>query len=177
DNAALVPLADARLGDVRTALFTLLAATGLLLLVACANVAGLLVARIIARRKEVTVRAALGAGRGRLIQQFLVEAFLLALGGGLLGILMAAWAVRVLPAILPANLPRREGIAMNAWVLLFALAVIVAVTVALGLFAAWRASGGDLREALSAGSRGYTSPVGQRLRGFLMVGEIAATLV
>ena len=143
-------------GDVRTALLTLLGAVGLLLLVACANVAGLLLARTSARRKELAVRVALGAGRGRLIQQFLAESFWLSLAGGVLGILIAAWAVRVLPAILPANLPRQQGVAINTPVLLFALAAIVAVAVSLGLFAAWRAAAGDLQQALTAGSRGYS---------------------
>ncbi|MDQ2776640.1 MAG: ABC transporter permease, partial [Acidobacteriota bacterium] len=122
NDAAVVPLADAMVGDVRTALLTLLGAVGLLLLVACANVAGLLLARTSARRKELAVRAALGAGRGRLIQQFLAESFTLSLAGGVLGILIASWAVNLLPAILPANLPRQQGIAINATVLLFALA-------------------------------------------------------
>jgi putative ABC transport system permease protein len=101
NGAAVVPLADATVGDVRTALLTLLANVGLLLLVACANVGGLLLARTSARRKELAVRAALGAGRGRLIQQFLAESFSLTSAGGVLGVLTAAWAVRVLPAILP----------------------------------------------------------------------------
>jgi len=176
--AAVVPLADAMVGDVRTALLTLLGAVGLLLVVACANVAGLLLARTSARRKELAVRAALGAGRGRLIQQFLAESFALSLAGGVLGILIAAWAVSVLPAILPANLPRQQGVAINTSVLLFALAAIVAVAVSLGLFAAWRAATGDLQEALTAGSRSYTGGgASQRLRGFLVTGEIATTLV
>ena len=178
DDAAVVPLANAMVGDVRTALLTLLGAVGLLLLVACANVAGLLVARTSARRKELAVRAALGAGRGRLIQQFLAESFSLSLAGGVLGILISAWAVRVLPAILPANLPRQQGVAINTSVLLFALAAIVVVAVSLGLFAAWRAAAGDLQEALTAGSRSYSgSGASQRLRGFLVTGEIATTLV
>ena len=178
NDAAVVPLADAMVGDVRTALLTLLGAVGLLLLVACANVAGLLLARTSARRKELAVRAALGAGRGRLIQQFLAESFSLSLAGGVLGILIAAWAVRVLPAILPANLPRQQGMAINTSVLLFALAAIVAVAVSLGLFAAWRAAAGDLQEALTAGSRSYSGTgASQRLRGFLVIGEIATTLV
>jgi putative ABC transport system permease protein len=177
-DAAVVPLADAMVGDVRTALLTLLGAVGLLLLVACANVAGLLLARMSARRKELAVRAALGAGRGRLIQQFLAESFALSFAGGVLGIFLATGAVKVLPAILPTNLPQQQGIAVNTSVLLFALAATVAVAVSLGLFAAWRAGAGDLQEALSAGSRSYTGGgSSQRLRGFLVVGEIATTLV
>jgi putative ABC transport system permease protein len=177
-DAAVVPLADAMVGDVRTALLTLLGAVGLLLLVACANVAGLLIARTSARRKELAVRAALGAGRGRLIQQFLAESFALSFLGGALGILIATWAVKVLPAILPTNLPRQQGVAINTSVLSFALAAIVAVAVSLGLFAAWRAPTGDLWGTLSAGSRRYSGGASsQRLRGFLVIGEIATTLV
>jgi len=177
-DAAVVPLADATVGDVRTALLTLLGAVGLLLLVACANVAGLLLARNSARRKELAVRAALGAGRRRLIQQFLAESFALSSAGGVISILTASWMVGVLPAILPANLPRQQGIAMNTSVLLFALAAMVAVAVSLGLFAAWRAAAGDLQEALTAGSRTYSgSGASQRFRGYLVIGEIAATLV
>jgi len=178
NEAAVVPLADAMVGDVRTALLTLLGAVGLLLLVACANVGGLLVARTSARRKELAVRAALGAGRARLIQQFLAESFSLSLAGGALGIFMAVSAVRVLRVILPADLPRQEGVAVNAPVLLFALAAMIAIAVSLGLFAAWRAARGDLQEALTAGSRSYSGTVAsQRLRGFVVIGEIAMTLV
>ena len=178
NDAAVVPLADAMVGDVRTSLLTLLGAVGLLLLVACANVAGLLLARTSARGKELAVRRALGASRGRLIQQFLAESLALSLTGGVLGILIAASAVRILRSILPANLPRQQGIAMNPAVLLFALAATVAVAVSLGLFAAWRAAQGDLQEALSAGSRNYSGTgASQRLRGFLVAGEIATTLV
>jgi putative ABC transport system permease protein len=177
-DAAVVPLADAIVGDVRTALLILLGAVGLLLLVACANVAGLLVARTSARRKELAIRAALGAGRGRLIQQFLAESSALSLAAGILGILIAVGGVRVLPVILPANLPRQEGIALNPAVLLFALAATVTIAVALGLFAAWRAGRGDLQYALSTGSRSHKgSSASQRLRSFLVIGEIATTLV
>ncbi len=177
-DAAVVPLADAMVGDVRTALLSLLGAVGLLLLVACANVAGLLLARTSARRKELALRAALGAGRGRFTQQFLVESFSLSLAGGAPGVLIAAWAIRALPAILPANLPRQEGIAINASVLLFALAVIIALAISLGLVAAWRAGRGDLQEALTSGARGNAGGgPSQRFRGLLVVGEIATTLV
>jgi len=175
-DAKVIPLADAMVGDVRTALLTLLGAVGLLLLVSCANVAGLLLARTSARRKELAVRAALGAGRGRLIQQLLAESFALSLAGGILGILLATWVVRLLPAVLPTNLPRQEGIAINTPVLLFALAATIIVAASLGLFAAWRSASVDLHEALAAGSRGY-SGASQRLRGFLVIGEIATTIV
>ena len=176
-DAAVVPLADAMVGDVRTALVTLLGAVGLLLLVACTNVAGLLLARTSARRKELAVRAALGAGRGRLIQQFLAESLVLSFAGGVLGILIASWGTKVLPAILPTNLPRQEGIAINTSVILFALAATVAVAFSLGLFGAWRSGGGDLQEALKSRPRSYAgSGASQQLR-FLVIGEIATTLV
>lgn len=177
NDASVVPLADALVGDVRTALLTLAGAVGLLLLIACANVAGLLVARISARRKELAVRAALGSGRRRLVQQFLVESLALSLVGGAFGVFLALWMVRVLPAILPANLPRQQNIAVNAPVLLFALIATIAVAGALGLFGAWRAGEGDVQDALTAGSRSYSGSVsGQRLRGLVVAGEIAMTL-
>jgi len=178
NDAAVVPLADAMVGDVRTALLNLLGAVGLLLLVACANVAGLLLARTSARRKELAVRSALGAGRNRILQQFLAESLVLSLAGGALGILLATWAVRILPAILPSNLPLQQGIAINTPVLLFALAGIAAVAALLGLFSAWRAATGDLQEALGAGSRSYSGGnSSHRLRSLLVIGEIATTLV
>jgi predicted permease len=177
-DAAVVTLADAMVGDVRSALLTLLGGVGLLLLVACANVAGLLLARTSARLKELAVRAALGAGRGRFIRQFLAESFVLCFAGGALGILIASWAVKVIPAILPSNLPRQEGIAINTSVLFFALAAIVIVAVSLGLFTAWRAGGGDFHDNLRAGSDTFSGRgASHRFRGFLVIGEIAITLV
>lgn len=175
-DAAVVPLADAMVGNVRTALLTLFGAVLLLFLVACANVAGLLLARTAARRKELAVRTALGAGRRRLLQQLLAESLALALAGGVLGILLAAWTTYLLPAILPASLPRQQGIAINGVVLLFTLMATLAVALGLGLFAAWRAGGRDLGDALSAGSRSYSTG-SHKARSALVIGEIAATLV
>jgi len=176
--AAVTTLADALVGKVRTALLTLMGAVGLLLLVACANVAGLLVARMCTRRKELAVRAALGASRWRLIQQFLAESFTLSAAGGAVGIAFAAWSVKMLRTILPGDLPRQEGVGIDGPVLLFALAGVTALALALGLFSALRAGRGDLQDALASGARG-TSGTGpsQRLRGVLVVGEIATTLV
>jgi predicted permease len=177
-DAAVVPLADAIVGDARTAVLVLLGAVGMLLLVACANVAGLLFARASARNKELAVRAALGAGRARLVHQFLAESLTLSLAAGVLGVLIAGLGVKLFPAILPSDLPRQEEIAINAPVLLFALAATIAVALSLGALTAWRAVGTDLRSALSAGSQNYSgSSASQRLRSFLVVGEIAMTLV
>jgi predicted permease len=177
-GAVVVSLQDALVGDVRTGLLTLSGAVALLLLVAGANVAGLLLARTSSRRKELAVRAALGANRGRLMQQFLGESVALTGAGGALGILLAAAAVRALPSILPANLPRQQGIAVNLPVLVFALAASVAVALSLALVAAWRAGGGDLQAALASGSRGDSGGgSSQRLRAVLVSGEIALTLV
>jgi len=175
-DASVAPLADDLVGEVRAALLTLSGAVGLLLLVACANVAGLLLARTSARRKEVAVRAALGAGRGRLIQQFMAESMFLSCAGGVLGIVIAIGAVRALPTVIPTNLPRQEGIGINPAVLLFALAATLLVALGLGLFSSRRLGAEDLQQALSAGSRNYSHGGNRRLRHFLVTGEIALTL-
>lgn len=175
-DAAVVTLADDITANVRPALLVLFGAVILLFLVACANVAGLLLARTAARRKELAVRAALGAGRSRLVKQLLVESLVLAVTGGVLGTLLALWATDLLPSILPADFPLQQRISISGSVLLFTLLATIAVAVALGLFAAWRSSRVDLNDALSSGSRSY-SGASQKARSTLVVAEIAATLM
>jgi putative ABC transport system permease protein len=175
-DATVIPLADAIVGNVRGALLTLFAAVLLLFLVAGANVAGLLLARTTARRKELAVRAALGAGRARLVQQLLAESLMLAAAGGVLGVLLAVWTTSLLPAILPADLPRQHGIAVNGAVLLFTLAATLLLAVALGLITAWRASRVHLNDSLNAASRGYSGG-SRRARSKLVIGAVAATLM
>lgn len=178
DSAAVMPLANVLVGDVRSALLVIFAAVGMLLLVACTNVAGLLIARTTARTRELAVRAALGAGRGRLVCQFLAESFALSITAGAAGIMLAALAIKTFPSILPADFPRREGIAMNVPVLLFALAVTAGIALSLGLFMAWRTTRADLRGALNAGAQQHSASSSvQRLRSVLVTGEIAMTLV
>jgi putative ABC transport system permease protein len=175
-DAAVIPLADEIVGNVRGALLTLFGAVLLLFLVACANVAGLLLARTSTRRKELAVRAALGAGRALLVQQLLAESLVLAIAGGVLGILLALWTTDLLPAILPADLPRQQGIAVNGSVLLFTLVSTLIVAVGLGLFTAWRTAGEGLNDALNAASRGYSSG-SQKARSVVVIGEVAVTLM
>ncbi|HEV2306273.1 MAG TPA: ABC transporter permease [Candidatus Acidoferrales bacterium] len=175
-DAVVIPLSEDIIGKVRPALLTLFAAVIVLFLVACANVAGLMLARTSARRKELAVRAALGAGRGRLVQQLLAESLVLAVAGGVLGVLLALWTTNLLPAILPANLPHQQGITVNGTVLFFTVAATLIVAIGLGLFTAWRAGNVDLNDALSAGSRSYSSG-SRKVRSALVVGEIAATMM
>lgn len=177
-DAAVVPLQDSLTGTVRLPLLLLLSAVGFLLLVACANVANLLLAQASVRERELAVRSALGAARGRLIRQFLTEAFLLALIGGILGILGALWSVGALVSLAPGNLPRLDSVSISVPVLLFALLLTTAVAAGLGAFTAVRATSGDLRESLEEGGRGQaSSQSSQRIGQAIVAGQIAITLV
>ena len=171
-------LADQVVGQFRTMLFIVLAAVGLLLLIGCGNVANLLLARATTREKEFAVRAALGAGSGRLIQQLLVESLLLAMGGALLGSLLAWAGLKGLIAITPENIvPAETVIRMNGKVLLFALGVAVLTALVFGLVPAMRASRRDLNDSLrdsSKGSSGGTSHAS--LRNAVIVFEVALSL-
>jgi predicted permease len=177
-DAAVVPLQSSITGSARPALLILLGAVGFLLLVACANVANLLLAQASVRQRELAVRSALGAARGRLVRQFLTEALLLSLMAGGLGVLGAFAGVSGLLALAPQSLPRLDSISISVPVLLFALALSTVVAVGLGIFTALRATSGDVREALGEGGRGQAgSQPTQRLGRAIVAAQIAITLV
>ncbi|HUA63960.1 MAG TPA: ABC transporter permease [Verrucomicrobiae bacterium] len=172
------PLSDELLGNVTKPLLVLLGAVGLMLLMACVNVANLLLARASVRGKEVAVRTALGAGRGRIMAQLLVEGLLLSLAGGVLGVLLAWVGIRVLIRLGSGQIPRLGETTVDAGLLLFALGVSVATGVLFGLAPAWFGSRANLNLALrEGGTRGATSQSGRNLRRLLVAGEIALAVV
>ena len=175
---AVAPVLDGVVAGVRPALLVALGAAGVLLLVACVNVANLLLARGLVRDREAVVRLALGASRARLARGFLAESLLLSLAGAGLGILIALAGVPALLAVAPTLLPRMENVGVDWQVLAFALTVAVLVATLIGLVPAARAASRDLRDALSNSQRIQgASMAGGRLRGTLVVAQIALTIV
>lgn len=174
----LTPLREQLFGSVRPALLVLMGAVAFVLLIACANLANLLLVRAAARQRELAVRTALGAGRGRLVRQLLTECLLLSLFGGAAGLLVAQLAMGGFIAINPGNLPRAAGIGLDGTVLLFALAVSVAIGILFGLAPAWQVSRPAVFGMLKDGQRGTGGGMGRgSLRGTLVVAEIALSLV
>jgi predicted permease len=176
-DATVVLLQDSMTGQVRPALLVLLGAVGFLLLVACANVANLLLARASVREREIAIRSALGAARRRLLRQFLTETSLLALIGGGLGVLGAFWSVRVLLALAPEDFPLSGGVSVNIAVLMFAFLLSSTVAVALGAFTALRATSGNLRSELNEAGRGQASSRSHRIGHSIVAAQISITLV
>ena len=174
----LIPLRESLVGDVRPALLVLFGAVGLVLLIACANFASLLISRGFARRQEMLIRAALGAGRGRLIRTLLTESTLLSFAGGAVGLLFAHWGTRMLLALRPEELRWLTGIHMDSQVLLFALAVSMLIGVIFGMAPAFVAARTDVAAALNEGGRSKTaSAAGHRIRKILVTTEVAFALI
>ena len=160
---------------VRQPLLMLLATVAFVLLIACVNVANLLFARVSARRSELAVRAAIGATRGRLMRQLLLESLVLAGAGGALGLAVAWWLTQTIVALAPAEVPRLEGVAMDGRVLLYATLISIATGLLFGTLPAWSSASASLADAARAGTRG--SRAGNRVRSILLVAEIALACV
>jgi len=179
---SVVPLLKQVVGAIDLTLYVLLGTVGLVLLIACANVANLLLSRATVRRKEIAIRAAVGASRGRIIRQLLTESALLALIGGLLGIFIASWAVAALRRFGPENIPRLNEVGpsglLDGGVVMFTFFVSLLTGIVFGLAPALRASRVDLNETLKEGGRGAGAGGGHHLtRKLLVVFEVALSLI
>ncbi len=176
-EAQYVPMSEDVFGSTRSTVSLLFVAAALVLLVVCANTANLLLARGAARDREVSLRAALGARRGRLIRQLLAESLVLVVLGGALGIVLARWGTDVLQVVFADSLPASAAIVLSPVIHLFALAITAIVALLAGLFPAIRSTRVQLETSLKSGSRASPGREGARLRGALVVGEIALAVV
>ena len=170
-------LQDYQTRDVRSALWLLAGAVAFVLLIACANVASLLLARGASRQRELAVRAAIGAGRWRLVRQLLTEGMVLAVAGGALGLLLAHWLLQALLSIAPESLPRASQIGLDGTALAFALAVSVLSPLLFALLPSWQVSSGNLSAVMGHGGRSSASAMARGTRAALIVGEVALAFV
>lgn len=175
----LQPLLESAVGEYRQSLFILVVAVGCVLLIACANVANLMLARVTARQRELAVRSALGAGRGRLIRQLLAECLVMSVGGAVLGILLATWGRDLIVALSPDNNSRFQDVRVDGVVLAFATGISLLTALIFGLWPAWQAANDNgLSESLNEGSRGGSGGVrSRRVRSALVVAQVAMALV
>jgi putative ABC transport system permease protein len=177
-RVVITPLAEYVFGNARPALWLLLAATGLLLLIACVNIANLLLARALSRRRELAVRAALGASRARLVRQFITESMMLTVFSGVIGVALSYWLIDLLLWVAPADIPRLVDVRINGTVLLFTCVVTLLTTLAVGLAPALASSNVNLTTSLNeGGSRISGERAGGRLRNALVVVEVAMSLL
>ena len=177
-GALIVPLQEQIVGDSRKALLVLLGAVGFVLLVACVNVANLLLARASARSKELAIRTSLGASRARIMRQVIIECLPLGLIGGVCAVLLATWGIQLISTLLPDTLPRANVIGVNARVLAFTFALALLTIVIFGLLPAFQAARTDLRDSINEGGvAGLGSRRQARLRRLLVVAEVAFALV
>ena len=174
-GAVVIPLYEQLLGGVSRTLYVLLGAVGFVLLIACANLANLLLARAAHREREMAMRVALGAGRARILRQVLVENCSLALVGGLIGILLAYWVPEILNALRATNLPRLDQVSVDWHVIGFAFAIALSTGVLSGVLPAFHMTKINLQTALQQGTRGFSAG-GAGMRSFLVVSEIALSL-